>query len=177
MKKRYSDGFIQSSGGFTLIELMVVIMILSIAALVAVPMLGSSADVQARSAASTLAADLDYARGLAVTHQENIMVVFSPSTESYSIRDSAGAVVAHPLGTGDFTMDFTAEPRLSKVDMVSSNFDGETTLTFDYLGAPYSGAVGSCTAMNTGRITLQADTFTMYVDVEPVTGYITITQP
>lgn len=179
MEKRNTDAQGRPDRGFTLIELIVVVVILSIAALMAVPMLGSAADVQVRSAATRLSADLDYAKGLAVTHQQNYMVVFSPSTESYSVRDASNAVVTHPVDGKPFTVDYRADRRLSRVNLVSADFDGsaDTTLTFNYLGAPLSGAVGSCSNLNTGRITLQSDHFTLYVDVEPMTGYITITQP
>ncbi|MHC4722199.1 MAG: pilus assembly FimT family protein [Planctomycetota bacterium] len=44
---------------FTLVELIVVMVILAIAAMLAVPMISSAADVQVRSAANMIAADLD----------------------------------------------------------------------------------------------------------------------
>lgn len=177
MEIRDSKAFEKTGKGFTLIELIVVIVILSVAAVLAVPMLSSAADVQVRSAAARLAADLDYARGMAVTHQRPFQVVCVPGSESYSLRDASG-VIAHPLDPGTFEVNFAADSRLSRVDMVSANFDGavDNTVTFDYLGAPYSGA-GTGTALNSGRITLRSNQFTLYVDIEPVTGYVTITQP
>ena len=164
-----------ASAGFTLIELMMVLVILSIAALMAVPMLSSAADVQIRAAANRLAADLDYARGLAVTHQQNYSVVFDPATESYSVQDAGGNVIDHPMNPGGFQVDFASDSRLSRVDLAATTFDHDT-ITFNYLGAPYSGA-GTATPLNAGQITLQAGSFTMMVDVEPVTGYVSISQP
>ena len=58
-----------SSGAFTLVELMVVIIILAIVAAITVPSLSSGADFQALSAARMLMADLQYAQDFAVTHQ------------------------------------------------------------------------------------------------------------
>jgi prepilin-type N-terminal cleavage/methylation domain-containing protein len=165
---------------FTLIELIVVVMILGIASIIAVPMMSSAADMQVRSAANRLAADLDYAKNLAMTHQKAFSVVFVPSAESYDIREtSTDTLINDPMRPGStYAVDFTADSRLSRVNIVSANFDSDISnaVTFDYLGNPYSGK-GLTTSLTAGRITLQADNFTLYVDIEPVTGYITITGP
>jgi prepilin-type N-terminal cleavage/methylation domain-containing protein len=165
---------------FTLIELIVVVVILGIASLIAVPMMSSAADMQVRSAANRIAADLDYAKNLAMTHQKAFSVVFVPGSESYDIREtSTDTLINDPMRPGStYEVNFTADSRLSRVNIVSSNFDSDISnaVTFDYLGNPYSGK-GVTSALAVGRITLQADNFTLYVDVEPVTGYITITGP
>ncbi|MEN6309050.1 MAG: GspH/FimT family pseudopilin [Anaerohalosphaeraceae bacterium] len=166
--------------GFTLVELLIVVVILSVAAMIVVPTLSSAADMQVRSAANTIAADLDYARGLAVTRQTNYSVVFNPDTESYEIRrTSDNTVIANPLmGGQNYVVAFDDDSRLSQVDIASANFDSDTdnAVTFNYLGAPFKG-IGTGTSLTSGRVTLQAGTFTLYVDVEPVTGYVTINQP
>jgi prepilin-type N-terminal cleavage/methylation domain-containing protein len=60
----------RGQNGFTLVEIIIVVVILSIAALIAVPMVSSAADIQVRSAANQLAAHLDYAKSMAITHQQ-----------------------------------------------------------------------------------------------------------
>jgi len=169
----------RSCKGFTLVEIIIVVVILGIAAAIAVPMLSSAADMQVRSAANRIAADLDYAKNLAITHQQSYSVVFDPSGESYEIHvDPAGTntVIDHPVNPGSFVVNFSADSRLSRVNIVSAIFDPDSsdTITFDYLGSPYSGA-GTTAPLNSGQITLQADDFTLTVDVEPVTGYVTMT--
>ena len=168
--------------GFTLVELIVVIVIIGIASMIAVPMMSSAADMQARAAANRIAADIDYAKSLATTHQKAFSVVFNPANESYDIRETAtDALVSDPMRPGrDYRIDFTAERQLSRVNIISANFDSHISnaVTFNYLGAPYSGkTTASASALGTGRITLKADNFTLHVDIEPVTGYVTITGP
>ena len=158
--------------GFTLIELIIVVVILSIAALMAVPAVSNAADIQVRSAANQIAADLDYAKGLAITHQSRYTVVFDVANESYQIQDSDGNLIEHSVNPGNFVVNFSNNG-LDRVDLTGADFDGENALTFDYLGSPYSGTDTSA-PLNTGQITLQADGFTLTVDVEPVTGYVTI---
>lgn len=158
--------------GFTLVEIIIVVVILSIAALMAIPVVSSAADIQVRSAANRIAADLDYAKSMAITHQQAYSVVFDASSESYQIQDNAGNLIDHSVNPGGFVVDFT-EGDLDRVEIVGSDFDGVSAVTFDYLGSPYSGTDTS-TPLNSGQIQLTADSFTLYVHIEPVTGYVTI---
>ena len=159
-------------GAFTLVELIVVMVILAIAAMLAVPMISSAADVQVRSAANMIAADLDYAKSMAISRQQNHSVVFDPANESYEVRDAGGNVIDHPIRAGsDFVVDLQADSRLSRVDIVSADFDSQTTVTFDYLGSPYN---STANPLNSGVIILSAGSFSMTVKVLPMTGYVTI---
>lgn len=158
---------------FTLIELIVVMVIIAIAAVLAVPMMSSAADVQVRSAANMIAADLEYAKSMAISRQQNHSVVFDTANESYEVRDASGTVISHPVKAGSsFVVNLQSDSRLSRVDIVSADFDPDSqpSVTFDYLGSPYSGT----NPLNSGQISLQAGSFTMTVNVEPMTGYITV---
>jgi prepilin-type N-terminal cleavage/methylation domain-containing protein len=166
--------------GFTLVELIIVVVILSIAAMIAVPMISNAADIQVRAAANKIAAHLDYAKGLAITHQRRHWVVFNESDESYQIwtvedDGTTEYVIDHPVNPGPFVVDFSTDGRLSRVDIDTAIFDPDSsdTITFDYLGSPYSGTDTS-TPLNSGQITLQANDFSITVSVEPVTGYVTM---
>jgi prepilin-type N-terminal cleavage/methylation domain-containing protein len=173
--------------GFTLVELILVVFILSIAALVAVPMFSSAADIQVRSTANRIAADLDYARGLAITRQKNYTLVFNPTGESYDIREAGGDLtdrITNPLDNRPFAVDLTTDSRVGGVNIVSVQDEAsaplaDNAITFDYLGAPYEGnAVPvSGSQFNTkGVITLRSRdaSFSLTVKVEPMTGYVTI---
>lgn len=173
-----------ADGGFTLIEIIIVVVILGIAAAIAVPMLSSAADMKARAAANRIAADLEYAKGLAVTHQTGYAVVFDPGNESYDIRKSpygTGDIIVNPVRSdSSYVVDFGADSNFERVNIVSANFDSDSSdaVTFDYLGTPFHGVgIVSGNMLNSGRITLKVDDFTVYVDVEPMTGYVTITSP
>ncbi|RKY11693.1 MAG: hypothetical protein DRP52_05590 [Planctomycetota bacterium] len=151
-------------------------MILGIAAAMAVPMFSGAADMQVRSAANRIAADIDYAKGLAITHQQSYSLVFSG--DSYTIQKADGTSVPNPLtGAISFVVNFSTDSRLSQVSIDSADFDPDSsdTITFDYLGSPYSGeTTAPGNSLNSGQITLEAGSFSLTVDVEPVTGYVTI---
>ena len=158
--------------GFTLVELLIVIAIISIAALTAIPMMSSAASMQIRSAANMLTADLEYAKSMAISRAQNFSVVFDASADSYRIEDQYGNVLPHPVKKGfNYVIDFQNDGRLKKVDIVSVDFDSTSEVKFDYLGSPYN---GSSTPLNNGVINLQAGSTTSTITVEPVTGYVSI---
>ena len=157
---------------FTVVELMVVLIIVSIAALLAIPMLSSAGSTQVRSAANILAADIEYAKNLAITRQQNYYIVFNTSDNSYQIRDKDGIVIAHPVNSGkNFEVSFSNDSRLGRVKIKSADFDSSNTLFFDYLGSPYS---GSSNPLNSGEVVLEADSCSLTVSIQAVTGYLTI---
>lgn len=165
---------------FTLIELMVVIVILAIAAAVVVPMTSSAGTMQLRAAGTVVAADLEYAKSMAVSRGRNYAVVFNAATESYQIEDLSkpvsdpNRVIDHPVKAGfKYVIDFRNEGRLNRVDIVSASFDGTSAVVFDYLGSPYNGN-GPSSPLNSGIVTLQVGGVNKTVRVEPVTGYITV---
>lgn len=173
-----ADAFGKASGNnraFTLIEIILVVVILSIAALMALPFAVSGSDVQLRSAANIIASDLEYAKSMAISRGKFYWIVFDDAAESYQIEDSNG-VIEHPVKKGfDYIVNFTNDSRLKKVDITSTDFDGTHIVRFDYLGSPYNGN-GFTNQLNSGVINLSSGDSTMDVTVEPVTGYITITQ-
>jgi prepilin-type N-terminal cleavage/methylation domain-containing protein len=161
---------------FTIIEIIVVVVIISIAAMMAIPMISSAGSTQVRSAANMLAADLEYARSISITRGSNFSVVFDKANETYSIQDSSGNIIEHPIRKGsDYAVNFLTNGSLGKVVINDAVINpGPTqTVTFDYLGSPYSGA-GTTTPLNSGEIQLKADNVVKKVTIEAVTGYITI---
>ncbi len=164
----------QRTGGFTLIELMVVLVILAISAAIVVPMASSGASMQLRSAVNAVAADLEYAKSLAIGTGQMHGVEFFPDSESYEIfRTVDGNDVRHPVTRRKpYLISFSADGRLDRVSITSANFDGGSVVNFDYLGCPYN-SVPSDLASE-GVLTLTAGGASKTVKVEPVTGFITV---
>ena len=161
--------------GFTLAEVMLVVVILAIAAMMAIPFATSGTSTQLKSAAIIISSDLEYAKSMAISRGKPYWVVFNAGDESYQIEDENGVII-HPVkkGVASYTVNFATNTRLDRVDISSVNFDASnTTISFNYLGSPYSGA-GIGSPLNSGVIILSAGGSTITVNVEPVTGYITI---
>ena len=155
----------QKTRGFTLIEILLVIVILAIAGVTTIPMLSSGASMQIRSAANMIAADLEYAKSMAISRGQDYSVVFLTGSDNYRIEDQGGNVIPHPVKKGfDYEINFSNDSRLNKVDIVSAGFGGGYTVTFNCLGSPDNG----------GTIGLNANGITATITVEPVTGYISV---
>jgi type II secretion system protein H len=161
---RLRNGFAKDAGlrGFTLIEVIVVIVIISIAAAMVVPMMSSADDIQLRSAANKLAADIEYAKSMAISRGDYYTVVFDETAENYEIQDSSGTTIDHPVRKDLYIEQFGGTSRLSKVRITDADFDGAASVTFDSIGSPDNG----------GTVTLTAGDDTIVVNVEAVTGYI-----
>ncbi len=152
--------------GFTLVEIIIVVVILSIAAMAAIPLMSSASDIQIRSAANLIAADLEYAKSMAISRGQDYSVVFDEGANSYGIYKKGDTdPIPHPVKKGfDYVMNFSNDSRLGKVDITNINFGGISTVEFDCLGSPDEG----------GSITLNANGIAATITVEPVTGYISI---
>ena len=160
--------------GFTMIELVIVVIIIAIAAMTAIPLITSADSFQIRSAANMIASDLEYAKTISISRGQSFSVVFDKSTESYSIKQEGSTEpIWHPVKKGfRYVINFASDSRLNRVDIVDAVFDATSEVKFDYLGSPYN---GSNAPLNNGVITLEAGGITKWVHVEPVTGYISIT--
>jgi len=160
------------SAGFTVVEILIVVVIMTIVAAMVMPLITSAASMQIRSAANMITADLEYAKSMAISRGQRFSVVFDKAAESYSIEDQGGTVISHPVKKGfDYVIDFRNDGRLDKVDIVDVDFDTTSEVKFDYLGSPYN---GNGTPLNSGVVSLQAGGTTATVTVEPVTGFISI---
>jgi prepilin-type N-terminal cleavage/methylation domain-containing protein len=157
---------------FTFVELMVVIVILAIAAAIVVPMASSGSAMQLRAAVNMVSADLEYAKSLAISRGQMYSVVFDTAAESYQIEDPNGTVIPHPVKKGFlYVVNFHTDGRLGQVNIVSANFNAGNRVKFDYLGSPFDSADS---ALNSGVVTLKVGTTTRTVTVEPVTGFIKV---
>jgi prepilin-type N-terminal cleavage/methylation domain-containing protein len=157
--------------GFTMIEIVIVMVIIALVAMMAIPMMTSASSMQIRSAADMISADLEYAKSMAISRQKIYSVVFNKTNESYQIEDANG-VIDHPVKKGfKYVVNFSTDSRVSEVDIADVDFDSTSEVKFDYLGSPYN---GGRSPLNSGVIRLQANERTAIINVEPVTGFISV---
>ena len=160
--------------GFSLVEILVVIVILAIVAAVVIPNIGSGADSQAIGAARTVKSDLEVARSLAVTTQQPYSLVFSPDRQSYKVvanyaggAYASAVAVTHPVvANKPFAVTLVKQNGMSSVTVVSASFGGLAYVTFNSQGDPSAG----------GIVTLRAGATQMQVEVAALTGTVTVTR-
>ncbi len=176
----------------TLIEALLVVVLMAILAGLAIPSASPSLVEQLRSSASIVAADLDYARSLAVAYGSDFRVVFNTAAGQYEI-EHAGTnpalddVVRNPLdgespSAGRYLVVLAELPNLgpevrlaalSTIDADGQPQEDVSDVTFGHLGETSQNrdtriwlAVGSGPAMRT-----------ITVRVNSVTGLATVESP
>jgi len=168
--------------GFTLVEILVVVVILGIASAVIVPRIGNSNDLKAAAAARLVMADLIYAQNRAIAMQQMHYVKFDlGTTKSYKILTkftSPETIVTHPVTKNNYVVTFgtNGTPGLQNCTLESTTaFDSQVTVAFDELGQPYSvNGTGTATIMTSGQVKVGCGTYTLTITIEPYTGELTI---
>ena len=75
--------------GFTLVEILAVVVILGIASAIIIPQMGTRDDMRAAAAARTLVADLIYAQNQAITSGRMVYVKFDVANNKYTLLSTA----------------------------------------------------------------------------------------
>lgn len=116
-----------SNSGFTLIELVAVIVIMAILAAVVGPRFGSQPIAQVQTARDEVVASLQVARQLALArgHSSN-PIVFQATSSSVSITESGSAVL---FGAYQYPLSLPSGVSLTPVTNLSYNQLGETSST------------------------------------------------
>ena len=145
--------------GFTLVELVVIIILVGILAVVAIPRLTGIGSYDTLGFYDRVASGLRYAQKQAIAKRRNVCATFSATSVTFSFASAAGSAqpcnanLVGPAGQSPYTLApegsgiaFTATP---------ANF------SFDALGRPSTGQIISITGDGTRTLT-----------VEPETGYV-----
>lgn len=160
--------------GFTLIELVIVLLIVGIVAAVTVTDLASSrARVALQGARLKLVGDLRYAQSLAVSRQLRHGIVFTPAQDRYAVYCiNTTDIVTDPLSGKPLTVAYTADALYQGVDLVATAIGPGTSnqVEFDLWGKPYANATAALAANAT--VTLACDAETVTVTVTPETGKV-----
>jgi type II secretion system protein H len=162
-----------AGGGFSLIEMLIVVAILGIAAAMVAPALGQRETVQLRQAARLLAGDLGYARSASVSNAVHPrLVVFEADRDRYYIASQSNSdqPITHP-GTGEAYAVTFGQGRASKLEGVTIQ---QTYLGQDRDGKLGFGIYGSTDQGETAVIVLACGDHTVDVEVAPSTGEATI---
>ena len=177
--------------GFTLVEILAVVVILGIASAIIIPNIGSRDDMRAAAAARVLVADLIYAQNQAITTGRKVYVRFDTASNKYSLCSAVASggdtLLTHPMTQSSYVQQFgSSSPGWESITIVSNVFNGvdpnyqnEFTVAFDEIGAPYVYCydLGDTNDLNTGSVVLRAGTFQTTVSVSPATGEITVSTP
>ena len=159
MEKIHTSIIKKTTSGFSLMELMIIIMLIGIFAAMALTRTRTGmTTIQEQIAIDQITSDMDLAKSMAFALHDTITLVFSTSQESYTVfngpDNDRSAVDDFPNSdNGLISLDNST---LRELDIKSVNFNGSSELQFLPLGDPKTG----------GSIVLNTKT----ISVESITG-------
>lgn len=167
--------------GFTLIEILAVVVIVGIAAAIVVPRIGSRDDLNAAAAARVIMSDLIWAQNRAIATQQVQYVRFNTTGDGqYAVLSgvSPEVIQTHPVNKTSYAVIFgeAGTPQMESIRLTAASFDSKTILAFDALGEPYACAsTGSRTALSSaGQIKISSGSYNLTIQIEPYSGEISV---
>ena len=162
-----SDRRNRRCGGFTVVELLLVVTIAGIVAALVLPMMAETDATRLAAAARMLIADLGFAQVESIAHGDDpCVVVFDQVNGSYQVTRSSdtSTAITNPADNQPYVTRFGTgrAAELAGVTIQGHSLDGDDELGF--------GIYGQLDQATQATITLQAGTSTLTVQVDPTDG-------
>jgi prepilin-type N-terminal cleavage/methylation domain-containing protein len=154
--------------GFTLIEVVMVIVIVGILTAIAIPRFQAFYAVKLDGAAKKLISDIRYVQQIAISNHTSTRIVFDSAAERYRAEEESPRgsnfwrAISSPFMSGSMITDFTNDPQYAGVNITGPSFGSSSTLMFDWRGQPVSG----------GEVTLSYRDNTRRIEVVATTGQV-----
>jgi len=166
--------YLQRCSGFTLVEVLIVLVILAILASVLVPAMGDPATSRLKGAATILSRDIQYVQSEAMNTGQTLQINFVSGTQ-YQVVDPDGGVggsalllrypqLDYPAHNGQFIVDFDDPGPLRGATIQSPDFGGQPRLEFGRYGEPAAG----------GEVVLRSGSYRVRITIAPVTGMVSV---
>jgi prepilin-type N-terminal cleavage/methylation domain-containing protein len=152
--------------GMTLVEVLIVVVIIGLAAAIGVPMLMQPGAMKIQAASRMIMADILVAQNEAVGHVSPRRVHFNVAGNSYRLTDGQDVTIGTTWQKQPYEVSFATDSRFSGVTLDSVSFGGNAWIGFDELGG----------AVNGGTIELSAQGFGYRINVRPLTGRVDVEQ-
>ncbi len=163
--------------GFTLIELVLVLLVATVVGIVVSTNLSGFPTIKVNGAARKLASDIRFAQQMAITQQVKYGVAVNvPVANKYTVykNDDPTVPARDPAGGNNFIVDFTTGQFQGVTLSSTLPVDGSARklVKFDSQGQPLGGG-GSALAGPNNTITLSYSGATAVVTIAPTTGRVT----
>ena len=172
----------RASGGYTLVELIIVIGILGVSAAMVIPSMGSVGVLRIQSAVRSVVADITFAQMDALAYQEPRAVVFDEAANMYTLTNVFGATIDpdtdalfDPRGPDQRYRVMFDGDQFGGAALNTIAFNGGSAIIFDEMGAPIA-APASAALSDGGSIQIDGPDSRFRIDIAAFTGRVTVVQ-
>jgi len=160
---------------YTLVELLIVVVLLGIAAAMVIPQMGSANSLRVQSVVRTIVADIGIVQSDALARQQARAIVFDTAANCYKVYQVRnGTYQPQDLVQTTQLVDGGDRGLVGKIE--SAKFDNNSSvLVFDELGGPVK-SVSDSSASNGGTIRVSGYGTVYDITVEAYTGRLTVTR-
>lgn len=156
------------SSGFTILELLILMVVIGVAASVGIPSYFGRPEVTLESAADLLANDLRELGGRAAVYREELSLRFDEDGAGYSATDWSGQLLVSPYGAGPYVRRYDSDAVFRGVTIEALEPEAPRSVTFDATGtASHSIAVTVGYGGETRVVSLAARTGLVTIDEGP----------
>ncbi len=167
---------------YTLIEVLVLITILGIAAAIMIPSMGHTHVLRVQAAVRTIVSDITFAQSDALAFQRGRAVMFDADTNSYTLvevtgstLDPASDALYDPTGPMQRYIVSLDDPRFGGARIENPSFDGNADLIFDEMGGPVA-TPGSDTLSAGGLVEIVGPDTRWRINIAAFSGRVTVEQ-
>jgi prepilin-type N-terminal cleavage/methylation domain-containing protein len=159
--------------GFTLIELMIVMVVIAIIALVVVPTFRDPTSMRLREAARLVVADIEAVRIQSLTNSQDprLLVIDSAANRYYiAAASDPSTPLINPIGNVpyDTTLGVGRAAMARTVSIQSHTFGADNRVQF--------GTYGQLDQATAANLVLAADGMSVTISIDPVTGEASVSQ-
>lgn len=130
----------RKQGGFTIVELTIVLVLLSMTASIGIPAYFSRPTITLDNAAKLLAKDLREIQNRAARYQEQLEIRFPKDGSGYAATDRMGEPLISPYGVGDFRRHYPIDAIFRGVTIKKVRAGGDRAISFSPEGRPLESA-------------------------------------
>ncbi len=162
--------------GYTLVEVLVVVVILGIAGAMVVPSFGQTGVLRVQAGVRSVVSDITQAQSDSIAYQRGRGIVFHPGQNRYTVVELKTTAVDEALDGLDTVVFNTNEYGDCLITAASFGTGNGPILAFDELGSPVNPPGGGGGNSVGGYVEITGSGQTYRVNVDAFTGRVTVVQ-